>query len=138
MDYIGPRVPRFGKEPRNLRLGFSPDGVNPFNGQSNTHSIWPVWVCMYNLPPWKCMKKKYITMCMLVQGPKQPGIDLNLYLRPADERGATNVMERRSQYVGRRRTRIFPNESHGDHDGARLSRIRIFLRAGGPRILCLH
>src|SRR3954467_7758745 len=56
----------------------------------------------------------------------------------AGERGATNVMERRSQYVGRRRTRIFPNESRGDHDGARLSPIRIFLGAGGPRILCLR
>ena len=52
-----------------------------FNGQSSTHSTWTVWVCMYNLPPWKCMKKKYITMCMLVQGPKQPGTDLNLYLQ---------------------------------------------------------
>ena len=27
------------------------------------------------------MKKKYITMSMLVQGPKQPGTDLNLYLQ---------------------------------------------------------
>src|SRR4051812_22736889 len=54
------------------------------------------------------------------------------------ETGATNVMERRSQYVGRRRTRIFPNESRGDHHGARLSQIRIFLRAGGPRILCMR
>ena len=27
------------------------------------------------------MKKKYITMCMLGQGPKQPGMDLNLYLQ---------------------------------------------------------
>src|SRR4051812_13939192 len=60
------------------------------------------------------------------------------FVSPAGERGATNVMERRSQYVGRCRTRIFPNESRGDHDGARLSRIRIFLRAGGPRILCLR
>src|SRR3954463_8967483 len=34
----------------------------------------------------------------------------------AVERGARNVMERRSQYVGRRGKRIFPNESRGDHD----------------------
>src|SRR3954470_20981106 len=77
--------PDFGKEPMNLRLGFSADGVNLFNGQSSTHSTWPVWVCMYNLPPWKCMKKKYITMCMLVQGPKQSGTDLNLYLQLVKE-----------------------------------------------------
>src|SRR3954469_22539756 len=43
---------------------------------------------------------------------------------PTVERGARNVMERRSQYVGRRRKKIFPNESYDDHDGARLSRIR--------------
>src|SRR3954462_14629258 len=73
--------PDFGKEPRNLRIGVSADGVNPFGVQSSTHSTWPVFVCIYNLPPWKCMKKKYITMCMLVQGPKQPGTDLNLYLQ---------------------------------------------------------
>src|SRR3954466_16388697 len=85
MDNIGPRIPRFQKEPRNIRVGFSADGVNPFNGQSSTHSTWPVWVCMYNLPPWKCMKKKYITMCMLVQGMKQPGTDLNLYLELVKE-----------------------------------------------------
>src|SRR3954463_563977 len=42
---------------------------------------------------------------------------------PVVERGARNVMKRRSQYVGRRHKTIFPNESRGDHDGARLSRI---------------
>src|SRR3954454_1180676 len=31
--------------------------------------------------PWKCMKKTYITMCVLVQGPKQPGTYLDLYLQ---------------------------------------------------------
>src|ERR1041385_1336053 len=56
----------------------------------------------------------------------------------AVERGARNVMEIRSQDLGRRDKRIFPNEIRGDHDGARLSRIRIFLRAGGPRILCMR
>src|SRR4051812_11950487 len=60
------------------------------------------------------------------------------FISAAVERGARNVMERRSQYVGRRGKRIFPNESLGDHDGARLSRIRIFLREGGPRILCMR
>ena len=26
------------------------------------------------------MKRKYIHMCMLIEGPKQPGNDINLYL----------------------------------------------------------
>ena len=72
--------PVFGKDPRNLRLGASANGLNPFGSQSSTHITWPIFVWIYNLPPWKCMKKKYITMSMLVQGPKQPGTDLNLYL----------------------------------------------------------
>ena len=30
--------------------------------------------------PWLCMKSKYIQMSMLIQGPKQPGNNINLYL----------------------------------------------------------
>jgi hypothetical protein len=41
----------FGKESRNLRLGVSTDGLNPFGSQSSTHSTWPVFVWIYNLPP---------------------------------------------------------------------------------------
>ena len=41
----------FGEEPRNIRLGASTDGLNPFGNQSSAHSTWPVFVCIYNLPP---------------------------------------------------------------------------------------
>ena len=41
----------FGSEPRNVRLGMSTDGLNPFGNQSSTHSTWPVFVWPYNLPP---------------------------------------------------------------------------------------
>ncbi|KAK1631516.1 hypothetical protein QYE76_005831 [Lolium multiflorum] len=40
----------FGSEPRNIRLGMSTDGLNPFGNQSSTHSTWPVFVWPYNLP----------------------------------------------------------------------------------------
>jgi hypothetical protein len=30
--------PEFGDDPRNVRLGVSIDGLNPFGSQSNTHS----------------------------------------------------------------------------------------------------
>ncbi|MBJ4361919.1 hypothetical protein JGD76_23265 [Salmonella enterica subsp. enterica serovar London] len=46
----------FGAEPRNIRLGLSTDGMNPFGNMSSRHSTWPVNLCMYNLPPWLCMK----------------------------------------------------------------------------------
>jgi len=41
----------FAAEPRNIRLGVSTNGLNPFGNQSSTHSTWPVFVWMYNLPP---------------------------------------------------------------------------------------
>jgi hypothetical protein len=37
---------------------------------------------MFNLPSWLCMKRKFIMMSVLIQGPKQPGSDIDVYLRP--------------------------------------------------------
>ena len=70
----------FAADPRNIVLGVSTDGMNPYGNQNTNHSSWPVFLWMYNIPPWKCMKTKYIHMSMLIQGPKQPGNDINLYL----------------------------------------------------------
>jgi hypothetical protein len=72
--------PRFGGDARNIRLGMSTDGLNPFGNQSSTHSTWPVFVWPYNLPPWLCTKQRYIHLSILIQGPKQPGVDMHLYL----------------------------------------------------------
>jgi hypothetical protein len=63
-------------------FGLSTDGMNPFGEQSCSHSTWPVTLCNYNLPPWLCMKRKFIMMPVLIQGPKQPGNDIDVYLRP--------------------------------------------------------
>ena len=37
---------------------------------------------MNNRPPWLCMKQKFIMMPVLIPGPKQPGNDIDVYLRP--------------------------------------------------------
>ncbi|XP_071739472.1 uncharacterized protein [Rutidosis leptorrhynchoides] len=71
----------FGDEIRNIRFGLSSDGINPFGDLSSRHSTWPVLLCIYNLPPWLCMKRKYIMMSLLIQGPKQPGNDNDVYLQ---------------------------------------------------------
>ena len=42
-------------------------------------------LCIYNLPPWLCMKQKFIMKTVLIQGPKQPGNDIDVYLRPLVE-----------------------------------------------------
>nr|XP_043625447.1 uncharacterized protein LOC122596867 [Erigeron canadensis] len=72
----------FGNEIRNIRFGLSSDGINPFGNMSSRHSTWPVLLCIYNLPPWLCMKPKYIMMSLLIQGPKQPGNEIDVYLSP--------------------------------------------------------
>ncbi|XP_076941287.1 cysteine-rich receptor-like protein kinase 10 [Bidens hawaiensis] len=77
---INSKYPEFGNEVRNIRFGLSSDGINPFGHGSSQHSTWPVLLCIYNLPPWLCMKRKYIMMSLLIQGPEQPGNNIDVYL----------------------------------------------------------
>ena len=77
--------PEFELDARNIRFGLSTDGMNLFGEMSSGHSTWPVTLCMYNLPPWLCMKRKFIMMPVLIPGPKQPGNDIDVYLRPLVE-----------------------------------------------------
>ncbi|CAL8136240.1 unnamed protein product [Prunus armeniaca] len=74
--------PEFAEEPRNIRLGLATDGFNPFGNMSTSYSMWPVMVVPYNLPPWMCMKQQYSIMTLLIPGPKAPGKELDVYLRP--------------------------------------------------------
>jgi hypothetical protein len=57
------------------------DVMNPFGEQSSGHSTWPVTLSIYNLPPWLCMKRKFIMMPVLIPDPKQPGNDIDVYLK---------------------------------------------------------
>jgi len=75
----------FAKDARNLRFALSTNGMNPFGEQSSCHSTWPVTLCIYNLSPWLCMKRKFIMMSVVIQGPKQPDNDIDVYLRPLIE-----------------------------------------------------
>jgi hypothetical protein len=72
----------FAGDARNIRFGLSTDGFNPFGEQSSSHSTWPMTLCIYNLPPWLYMKRKFIMMPVLIQGPRQPDNDIDVYLRP--------------------------------------------------------
>ena len=79
---INNKYEEFGGEIRNMRFGLCLDGINPFGNMSSKHSTWPVLLSIYNLPPWLCMKRKYIMMSLLIEGPKQPGNDIDVYLAP--------------------------------------------------------
>nr|XP_016474093.1 PREDICTED: uncharacterized protein LOC107795901 [Nicotiana tabacum] len=74
--------PDFARESRNVRLGLSSDGFNPFRTMSISHSTWPVVLMNYNLSPWICMKPEYIMLSMIIPGPSSPGNDIDVYLQP--------------------------------------------------------
>ena len=48
--------PSFSEEPRNLRLGLSTDGMNPYGSLSSIHSSWPILLVIDNLSPLLYMK----------------------------------------------------------------------------------
>jgi hypothetical protein len=70
----------FREEKRNIRFVLSIDGMNPFGERSSTHNTWPVLMTIYNLPPWLCPKRKFLLLTILIQGPKQPDIDIDVFL----------------------------------------------------------
>ncbi|CAL2225479.1 unnamed protein product [Prunus armeniaca] len=72
--------PEFAADPRNIRLGLATNGFNPYGVLNQHHSTWPIFVFPYNLPPWKCMKKEYIMMTVLIT--EDPGRLIDVYLRP--------------------------------------------------------
>ncbi|KAI5328423.1 hypothetical protein L3X38_027820 [Prunus dulcis] len=72
--------PEFAADPRNVRLGLATDGFNPYGVLNQHHSTWPIFAFPYNLPPWKCMKKEYMMMTVLIT--EDPGRSINVYLRP--------------------------------------------------------
>jgi hypothetical protein len=59
--------------------------MNPFGENRIVHSTWPVILAMYNLPTWLYHKRKYLILSILIQGLKQAGIDIDVFLEPLME-----------------------------------------------------
>ncbi|XP_027124240.1 uncharacterized protein [Coffea arabica] len=76
------QYPDFAKDSRNVRLGLATDGFNPFGNMSNSYSMWPVILVPYNLPAYKFMRKEYLMLSLLIPGPRAPGKELDVFLRP--------------------------------------------------------
>ncbi|KAL9687164.1 hypothetical protein QQ045_031562 [Rhodiola kirilowii] len=74
--------PDFVAETRNVRLGLRSDGFSPFRTPGKSYSCWPVMVTPYNLPPWMCMKTKFMWLTILIPGPTNPKKRIDMYLRP--------------------------------------------------------
>jgi hypothetical protein len=59
--------------------------MNPFAERSSKHITWPVILIIYNLPPWLMQKQKYLLLTILISGPIQPGVDMDVFLEPLME-----------------------------------------------------
>ncbi|XP_048596365.1 uncharacterized protein LOC125578114 [Brassica napus] len=73
--HVNDKWPDFAVDPRNLRLGISTDGMNPFSMQNPNHSTWPVLLVNYNTSPIICMKAENIMLTFLIPGPTAPVYD---------------------------------------------------------------
>jgi hypothetical protein len=56
--------------------------MNPFNERMSDHNTWPVILSMYNILTYLCQKRKYLFLTVLISGPQQPGIDIDVFLEP--------------------------------------------------------
>jgi hypothetical protein len=54
--------------------------MNPFGKNRIVHSTWPIILAMYNISTWLCHKRKYLMLPILIQGPKQACINIDVFL----------------------------------------------------------
>jgi hypothetical protein len=74
-----PHQEDFSNDPTNIRFGLSTDGMNPSGEMMNSHITWSVVMCIFNLPIWLCHKQNYLLLTTLISGPKQAGIDIDVF-----------------------------------------------------------
>lgn len=76
----------FERESRNLHLGLCADGINPHSQKRSTHSLCPVLLVNYNIPPWLTIKKFFIMLALLIPGPEAVTAgQIDVYLGPLIE-----------------------------------------------------
>ncbi|CAA7017316.1 unnamed protein product [Microthlaspi erraticum] len=74
--------PTFANEARNVYLGLSTDGFNPFGKHGRQYSLWLVILTPYNLPPSMCMRREFLFLSILVPGPEHSKKSLDIFLQP--------------------------------------------------------
>ncbi|XP_076907510.1 uncharacterized protein LOC143563991 [Bidens hawaiensis] len=84
-DHFNSVFPDFAQETCNVRLGLYTDGSSPNNTSGSSYSCWPVFITVYNLPPWLALKEQYLQIPLIIPGPKNPKQNLDIFLQPKDE-----------------------------------------------------
>jgi hypothetical protein len=80
VEKIDLQHPEFSVESRNIRFALSIDAMNPLGENRTMHNTRPVILAMYNIPTWLYHKRKYVMLSILIQGPKQAGTDIDVFL----------------------------------------------------------
>ena len=82
-DHIRDNHPGFESDMRNVHLGLCADGLNPHSQKRSTHSLCPVLLLNYNIPPWLTIKRFFIMMVLLIPGPEAVTARcIDVYLSP--------------------------------------------------------
>jgi hypothetical protein len=80
---IDTKFPSFASGFRNIRMALSADGFNPFSSLLCQWSTWPVFVFIYNLPPWMTTKRIFVIPVLLIPGKHSPnGGNIDVYMKP--------------------------------------------------------
>jgi hypothetical protein len=77
LDYFDSK---FARDLRSVHLGLSTDGFQPHSEASSPYSYWLVFVMTYNLPPNKYLNQDFIFLALIIQGPKEPKKQMNVFL----------------------------------------------------------
>lgn len=75
--------PDFAAVPTYIHHGLVRDGIIRFKNNSMKHSAWVLLIKIYNLPPWLLTKKVFISLDVLIPGPKSPTSEnIDVFLQP--------------------------------------------------------
>jgi hypothetical protein len=71
---------QYAQDMRNVHIGLSTDGFTLFGDNAASYSCWPVFAVPYNLPPFICMKYKFMFLCLVILAPEHLEPKLNVML----------------------------------------------------------
>jgi len=80
---IDEAYPNFVSVMTNVRLGLVGDSIVPFKNNALKPSTFVLLITIYNLPPWLLTKKFFISLAILILGPKSPTAkNIDVFLAP--------------------------------------------------------
>ena len=72
----------FATEPRSVWLDLCDDGFNPYSNTARPYSVWPIVICVYNLPPHLCMTRLYMFLSSVISGTNNLQNKIDVFLQP--------------------------------------------------------